>query len=443
MYQMLKGGLRNGAAVLGVTALVPLALAGSVAAAEAPMAQESIFSDSLRFTGRVVATLEDGREIRENAFLRGRLFHWKGRLEGLRPAPEERPDGHGRRPDIAAMGVEELAEALRGVAMFQGHMFVEAKPPLALARKVKRLERLRREGGIEALRRELPAVPPSYGEAGRLEEEGEAELAGGVSPQAVIGTDDRTVMNNLVYPHRAHIVFDNAGSRWVIESSQGSGSLIGPSTAMSVAHVFWDEARDTWEATHRWAPGYDSADADPSPWGEWTGCYWVTIPSAYTNGNDEFYDYAVLDFDVGCNSVRNGVNSDRPGSTVGWLGHYTASASEIESRTGYLRGYPGTGTCGNPGQSCGTRVWGDVSRSSENNVPFWWWDDHRIEYQADSSGGQSGSAFYHYADPTCAGCGYGAYLVGMHFHGHGGSYNDARRFDSTVLSFMRAYSSDY
>jgi V8-like Glu-specific endopeptidase len=244
-------------------------------------------------------------------------------------------------------------------------------------------------------------------------------------------------MNNTIYPHRTQIVFDNTGSTGSISAAEGSGTMIGPSTAMSVAHVFWDEAADTWEATHRWAPGYDSQDANRSPYGEWHGCYWVTIPTAYTNGNSSAHDYAVIDYDVGCNSVRDGVNSDAPGATVGWLGFYTASTSDIESRLGYVRGYPGTGTCGTPGVACNVRVWGDTSSASENNAT-----SNMIEHQADSSGGQSGSAFYHYADPSCSGCGYGPYLVGMHRAGSA-SYNQARRFDSTVYSFMRAYSSDY
>jgi V8-like Glu-specific endopeptidase len=234
-------------------------------------------------------------------------------------------------------------------------------------------------------------------------------------------------------------VFDNTGSTTTINGAEGSGSLIGPSTAMSVAHVFWDETNDTWEADHMWAPGFDSQDADPSPWGDWYRCYWVTIPVAYTtNENANAYDYAVLDFDVGCNSIENGVNSDEPGRTVGWLGFYTASSGDIESQTGYVRGYPGSGTCGDPPQSCNVRVWGDTSSPSENDVT----STGEIHHQADTSEGQSGSALYHYADPSCAGCGYGPYLVGMHRAGST-SYNIARHFDSTVYSFMRAYSSDY
>ena len=98
---------------------------------------------------------------------------------------------------------------------------------------------------------------------------------------------------------------------------------------------------------------------------------------------------------------------------------------------------PAPGTCGNPGVACNVRVWGDTSSASENNAT-----SNMIEHQADSSGGQSGSGFYHYADPSCSGCGYGPYLVGMHRAGSA-SYNQARRFDSTVYSFMQAYSSDY
>jgi len=140
---------------------------------------------------------------------------------------------------------------------------------------------------------------------------------------------------------------------------------------------------------------------------------------------------------VGCNSVRNGVNSDHPGTTVGWLGHYTASESSIEARAGFVRGYPGGGNCGSPAQACNVRVWGDSSTPSENDAT-----SSAINHQADTTGGQSGSAFYHYADPSCSGCGFGAYLVGMHRAGSA-PYNVARRFTSAVYSFMKAYSSDY
>jgi len=139
---------------------------------------------------------------------------------------------------------------------------------------------------------------------------------------------------------------------------------------------------------------------------------------------------------VGCNSVDNGVNSDRPGATVGWLGHYTASGSTIEDLTGHVRGYPAAGTCGNPpGQACNVRVWGDISSESDAS-------SEEIRHGADTSEGQSGSAFYHYADPSCSGCNHGPYLVGIHRVG-GTTTNGARRYESAVRSFVQAYSSEF
>ncbi len=425
-----------------------VATAGVAAAADpgatdpgaAQMPEETIFSPALRFVGDPVEVLADGRSIRRTALFRGKAFEWIGRVENRR-AQVDNPSATDRAPDIDTLDVDELAENLRGLALFNGHQFIEAQPPVELAREVKRLRALERADKTgEALKAALGGKSASQGTAERTASLGRAEQGktGGTDNSKIVhGTDDRYVMSNTSYPHRTHIVFDNTGNTSQINGSQGSGTLIGPSTAMSVAHVFWDEGRNTWESTHRWAPGFDSQDADPSPWGDWYGCYWVTIPTAYTIYESSTYDYAVLDFDVGCNSVKNGVNSDNPGSTVGWLGSYTAGSGDIESRTGYLRGYPATGTCGNPGTSCNVRVWGDISWSSENDAL-----STTIRHQADTTGGQSGSAFYHYADPSCSGCGYGAYLVGMHRAGYS-SYNEATRYTSTVYSFMKAYSSDY
>ena len=301
------------------------------------MPEETVFSRALRFQGDVVEVLPGGQSIRRTAFLRGKRFEWIGKAEGLRAAAEQ-PAGVDRAPDIDALSVEELAENLRGTALFQGHRFIEAEPPLKLAIEVKRLRELERDGASDQeIAKLLPGTGASQGTAARTLDLAGAER-GEVIPgkdkdgtRIVHGADDRRVMNNRSYPHRTHIVFDNTGSTSSINGSQGSGTLIGPSTAMSVAHVFWHETNNDWESTHRWAPGYDSQDSDPSPYGEWYGCYWVTIPTAYTIYESKTYDYAVLDFDVGCNSVRNGVNSDNPGSTVGWLGNYTASASSIAS----------------------------------------------------------------------------------------------------------------
>jgi V8-like Glu-specific endopeptidase len=419
-------------------------LFGCEAARPPDQRNETVVSDSLQFRGEVVDVLPSGQEIRETAIYRGREFRWTGKLDNRVATPELEREVESEPLRLDEMNEQELAEDLRGLALFGGHQFLAVEPAYGAARAAKEhYELLERGASAEEIERRFPGTAAGQGTAGRtadfeaaeevLTEEGE-----GAAPRIVHGDDDRFVLDNLVYPHRAQIVFDNAGSTSTINGSQGSGSLIGRSTAMSVAHVFWDEVNDTWEADHRWAPGFDSQDGNSSPWGEWYRCYWVTIPVAYTtNENQNEFDFAVIDFDVGCNSTNDGVNSDRPGATVGWLGHYTASAGDIETRTAYVRGYPGIGTCGNPGQQCNVRVWGDISLSSENEA-----ESTEIRHDADTTGGQSGSAIYHYADPGCGGCDFGSYLVGMHRVG-GSSTNGARRYTSSVYAFVQQYSGEF
>ena len=420
--------------VLGAVAVA--ACGDAQDAAEPVTAETTVVSDALRFEGRAVGIASSGHIIRERAILRGVVFDWQREVTN-RVATEEDVRS-AKEVDLTTLSESQLAEAIRGIALYEGHEFREAELPLERARDLKRYWTLEAEGADRSL---LDAIIPP----GRNGEVGTApgvefESADDAPPQHAIihGVNDLSPMNNMVHPHRTHIVFDNVGSTSSINGSHGSGTLIGRSTAMSVAHVFWDETNNTWESDHQWAPGYDSADTDPSPWGQWYRCYWVTIPNAYISSESSTHDYAVVDFNVGCNSVRNGVNSDRPGATVGWLGNYTASTSEIEGRRAYLRGYPASGsTCDNPGVSCAVRVWGDHSNGSENDI-----SGSQIRHQADSLGGHSGSGFYQYYDPSCAGCGYGAYVIGMHRAG-ASSWNLARRYDGTVRSFMLAYSDDY
>jgi V8-like Glu-specific endopeptidase len=417
---------------------------------------ETVVSKSLRFVGDVVEKLPSGILVREVAIYRGRRFLWNGKVEN-RIATSEKPVVDRDDRTIDDISLEQLAKDLQALALFEGHEFLEAEPAWDLAKTAKQYEALVRQGAPrEKLERLIPTRIPFQGTLEPTTDFASVEgsRSSGVpidnpdleiqipdtlrkgSAKIVHGlVDDRSVKNNTSYPHRTHVVFDNTGATNVINGSQGSGTLIGPSTAMSVAHVFWDENNDTWEASHRRANGYDSQDADPSPFGEWYRGYWVTIPMGYVNNENSRWDYAIVDFDTNSNSIKNGVNSDSPGNTVGWLGWYVASASDIESNTGYVRGYPGNGTCA--GVACNVRVWGDFSSSSENDAR-----SRTIRHQADTSGGMSGSAFYIYENPSCNGCGYGPYLTGMHRAG-AAPYNIARRFTSSVASFMQSYSSDY
>jgi len=430
-----------GCAAFIAALFTPFGLGTAHAASDAPdleahAGEASIFSKSLRFEGEVVEVLPNGRVIRETAIHRGKRLRWTRKVENRVATPERLSQPTEAAASIDELSVAELAENLRGLMLFGDHEFIEAEPAWDLAHRVKLIRELELAGVTDDFIASL--IPSGAPSQGRIDLRSEVGGDPQGPAQIVHGTDDRDVMLNMSYPHRAQIVFDNTRTDLGINGSQGSGSLIGPSTIASVAHVFWDEDNDTWEASFLWAPGYDSEDADPNPWGEF-GCYAVTIPGAYPNNeSDNEYDYAVVDTDVGCNIVRDGVNSDEPGATVGWLGWYAASTSAIEGTTGYVRGYPGsTQTCGNPGVPCNTRVWGDTSSALENDR-----NGKVIRHQADTSGMMSGSGFYHYADPTCGGCDHGAYVVGFHRAGSA-PYNLARRLGGTIANFIEDNSSDY
>ena len=57
-----------------------------------PLPENTVFSPSLRFEGRVVEKLANGQTIREVAVMRGRKFVWQGRL----PRPRRRTGTAGR-----------------------------------------------------------------------------------------------------------------------------------------------------------------------------------------------------------------------------------------------------------------------------------------------------------------------------------------------------------
>ena len=103
------------------------------------LAETTVFSRSLRFEGKVVEQMADGKAVREVAFMRGRKFVWQGYLGDRVAAPERLVDDGGRTPPIEQMTRDELAGQLRGLALFNGHQFQEAEPAYDLADEVIRL----------------------------------------------------------------------------------------------------------------------------------------------------------------------------------------------------------------------------------------------------------------------------------------------------------------
>lgn len=79
----------------------------------APVPETTVLSPSLRFEGKVVAQLSDGRSVREVAYLRGRKFVWQKRLANPLVTPERIVDDGGLAPPVEQMTREELTKKLR------------------------------------------------------------------------------------------------------------------------------------------------------------------------------------------------------------------------------------------------------------------------------------------------------------------------------------------
>src|SRR5262245_2721049 len=110
-----------------------------VAELATPVPETTVFSRSLRFEGKVVEQLADGRSVREVAYLRGRKFVWQANIATRVASPERVVDDGGLAAPLEQMTRDELAKELRGLALFNGHQFQEAEPAYDLADEVIRL----------------------------------------------------------------------------------------------------------------------------------------------------------------------------------------------------------------------------------------------------------------------------------------------------------------
>ena len=107
----------------------------------------------------------------------------------------------------------------------------------------------------------------------------------------IIGADNRVVRrDNTLYPCRRLTYLPLAGGGY-----SGSGTMIGPSTALTAAHVVHNGTN--WLALPSVAPGSDRDDPTPFPFGNFGG-YNVTVPNGWinNNGGDARFDYAVIEF---------------------------------------------------------------------------------------------------------------------------------------------------
>ncbi len=316
---------------------------------------------------------------------------------GTRPEADKRVEPR-TELDLSKLDVAEIAEMLRRETLINGYEYV-TEPDFDSAAALK--------AGLQPARLE-----PTFGLAGAREAEmpSDQDLVG----QAVIGSDGRTIRrNNTTHPHTTNILLSGSANG---NTANCSASLVGPSTAVTVAHCL-RASNGSWFTKRRWAPGVDSQDTNryifnpahaagasfPHSGARLVqGCYFAHTTPAWDGSF--LRDWAVIEFDKDwwsdtCSETRATMD-DKPGNTVGSLGLWAASAATITANSIWLYGYPGEGTCA--GGSCfEPSIWGMGGLSSEVN-------EHAIEYSLDAVGGQSGTGVF---IQTLNGS---QYVVGMH-----------------------------
>jgi glutamyl endopeptidase len=222
--------------------------------------------------------------------------------------------------------------------------------------------------------------------------------------EAVIGVDDRVQMTATgTYPWRVHCslrITAADGSQWI-----GTGWFCGPRTVITAGHCVFIKnsgvpGRDGWVQSVTVIPG---RNVDQHPFGVAVSDDLRSVRGWAEDGNQE-YDYGAI------------LLSTPLGDQTGWLGFGAFSDATLLASVGNLSGYPGD-------KPAGTQWY--HARTVTSVSP------HKVYYDIDSFGGQSGSAVYRIADG-------GRYAVAVHAYG-GASANSGTRITSDVFDNLQAW----
>lgn len=305
---------------------------------------------------------------------------------------------------------EELAEALRPMAMYDGQVYVASEVAWDLA-----------DAALELGDRELKIEPSAT-----LPDGVDLGVAPALElPEGVIASisDARyTVSNqNLQIPFSWHIYYEMRDIYDANQRGSCSAVMIGRNTALTAAHC--------WYSLWNFASGFGTLDlgaaaADTQdffwyPFGTFAaplGAWW---PSCW-NGSATSCDYVVID---------TGDNPNNPGWDVGYMGWWVNAPEWSTNNNDWAFGYPGScpGLSQKP-QPCG--MIGTLNFYHSPNYPqILYWDNVNVY----TSEGQSGTA--HFVRDAWNG---NFYAVGVH-----NSITNIRRIDSDVWSFVQAVSRDY
>jgi len=182
------------------------------------------------------------------------------------------------------------------------------------------------------------------------------------------------------------------------EQSRCTMTLIGPRHMVTAAHCVVEFGTSNWK-TRKLTPGRNGTGSGSEPYGTTRMTpnppagteAWYFVPDPWMNPNTTNkwqWDIAVV------------VVIDRIGEKTGWMGYGAWTASDLNTRTHYNRGYPSCNTDypERPANCQIARLYGDTKSckiGAYYNTGSNGWN-RSISVSCDISRGHSGSAIYHY-----------------------------------------------
>lgn len=216
--------------------------------------------------------------------------------------------------------------------------------------------------------------------------------------ESIVGsTDDRILVAD---PRRApyrRICALRMQPRFGDDILVGTGWLIGPRSVATAGHCVFDPDRGGWMRSVEVIPGLDGSAAPLRVTSQT-----FRAPTAWTDRQDSEFDLGV-------------VQLDRPiGEQLGWFGLAAWTDGELTKQPVTITGYP--------------LDRGNASRQYEHSRNLLVTQPHRIEYDIDTYGGQSGAPIW-LREPR------GVFAVGIHTVG-GFTQNAGTRITEDVLELL-------
>jgi V8-like Glu-specific endopeptidase len=224
-----------------------------------------------------------------------------------------------------------------------------------------------------------------------------AQVAGPAAPDGWSNNHDSRIVRTqtTAWPWRT---ISQSASDPNGEQSRCTLTLIGPRHMVTAAHCVVEFGTSNWK-TRKLTPGRNGTGSGSEPYGTTRMTpnpppgteAWYFVPDPWMNPsttNKWQWDIAVV------------VVTDRIGEKTGWMGYGAWSASDLNTRTHYNRGYPSCNTDypERPANCQIARLYGDTKSCKigdyYNTGSNGW--NRSISVSCDLSRGHSGSAIYHY-----------------------------------------------